>query len=238
MSDVISLKISGLAELLQSQQGKDVDRGVKRGLKKVGDGLKTRASQLIRDTYNLKKDDVDSKFEVIATSEQVLIVCKSRPVNLTMFNAKQLGSLAGKRLTVTRSKGEIKRTARGKAGAFAGVTAAIEKDHTSLLSGAFIAQVKAGSKGASNIGVFSRVSHSSRTQYKDQRNRRKTSRPYVKVNRPLTPAPRQAIINRAFVSVSTLFLGKRVAPALQEYLDNDALRIVEHEIDWAIRGER
>lgn len=238
MSEVINLRITGLPEILSTLKGKSVNTGVKRGLKLIGTGIKTRSSKVIREQYNLKKADVDNKFEIMTTDEAVLIVCKSRPVNLTAFDAKQVGASGGKRLIVKRSKGGISRTVRGKSGTFAGVSVPIEKSHTTLLPGAFIARVKAGNKGAFNIGVFSRASHSARTQYKDQRNRRKTTRPYVKVSRPLTPAPRQAIINRAFVSVPTLFLGKRVMPVLEEYLDNDALKTVMHEIDWAVQNEK
>lgn len=238
MSGVINLQITGLPEVLSSLKGKNINTGVKRGLKLIGTGVKTRSSKIIRERYNLKKADIDSKFEIIATSEAVLIVCKSRPVNLTAFDAKQLGKSGGKRLIIKRSKGGISRSIRGKSGTFAGVSVPIEKSHTTLLQGAFIAKVKAGTKGAVNIGVFSRVSHSSRTQYKDQRNRRKTARPYIKVVRPRTPSARQAIINRAFVSVPTLFLGKSVKPVLEEYLDNAALKTVMHEIDWAIQNER
>lgn len=236
MSEVYSLQISGLAELKRSMQGSSVDLGVKRGLKKIGEGVRTRVSKVIREEYNLKKSDVDDTFEVIATDDVVLIVCKARPINLTKFGAKQFGSSSGKRVTVKRLGEAISKSVRGKSGAFGGVTAPIMKSKTTLLSGAFIAKVNAGTKGASNIGVFKRSSHDARTQYKDPRIRRKTNRPYVMSNR--THTPRKAIINMAFVSVATLFAGKRVIPMIDEYLQSEALDIVMHEIDFAMSKEK
>ena len=237
-SIVFESSITGLAEVLRVLDVKAIQAGLGRGITKVGESVKSKASGVIRESYNLKRVDVDNKFQVISAQDEVLIVCRSRPINLTEFGAVQLGTRAGKRLTIKRKGNNINSSVRGKAGLFGGVTVPIEKDHTTLLSGAFIAKVKAGKKGAFNIGVFSRTNHAAAKAYRDPRNRRKTNRPYVKVARALTAAPRKAIINRAFVSVSTLFLGKRVLPVIDEYLSNDALKVVMHEIDWATRGDK
>lgn len=234
--ELIRSEIKGLPELLREVDGKHVSTGLARGLKKIGGTVKTRAVKTIREQYNLKKADVDKTFTVRATAAQVVIACQSRPINLTYFGAKQLGSAGGKRKTIRRQGDEIKKSIRGRAGAFAGVTAPIEKGHTTLLQAAFIARMRAGSKGGFTVGVFSRTSHASRTQYQDKRDRRTTGRPYVKKSRPAAAKPRQAIINRAFVSVPTLFGGKTVMPVINQYLDNEALKTVAHEIEFAQKG--
>lgn len=242
MSDVMSMQITGLTEAMRGLDGKRVELGRDRGLKKVGKSVASLASSLIREQYNLKKADVDAKFDVIATDEAVLVICKSRPINLTAFGAKQYGTKGGKRLTVRRVGDGIKRTTRGKAGSFGGVSAPIVKSRTTLIPGAFIAQVKAGNKGGMNIGVFTRANHDARTQYKDQRIRRKTNRPYSLANR--TKSPRKAIVNMAFVSVATLFgsnehgPGKTVKAGIEEYLQNDALKTVLHEISFAMENDK
>lgn len=235
---LIHSQITGLTEALQGLDGKAIQRGLKHGLGRVGDSVRAKASAKIREAYNLKPADVNSTFKVITAGDAVLIVCKSRPINLTAFGARQLGTRGGKRLTIKRVRNGISSKVRGKAGSFGGVTVPIEKSHTTLLASAFIAKVKAGTKGSFNIGVFSRTSHAAKSTYKDTRNRRKTNRPYVKVVRPLTPVARRAIINRAFVSVSTLFGGKRVAPVIEEYLSNDALKTVLHEISFAMENNQ
>ena len=233
---LIKGEISGLSEMTAGLSGENFEKGLNRGLKRVGTAIKTRASAAIRKQYNLKESDVDSKFEVIASAGVVLVTCTSRPINLTLFGAKQIGSVGGKRLTVKRVGDSVLRGTKGKAGLFGGVAASIKRDSTTLLPGAFIAKVKAGNKGASNIGVFRRTNKNASKQYIDPRNRRKTNRPYVMSNR--TKSPRKAIRNLAVKTVSALFEGSRVKAEINQYLDNEALQVVLHEVDWAMKNEK
>lgn len=235
---MFKVEIKGFTEAMRNSDGQNVTVGLRRGLKKVGDSTKVVASKKIRDEYNIKKSDVDSKFTVTVGGNVVVITAVSRPINLTYFGAKQFGSRRGKRVTYRRVKDTIKASTRGKAGAFGGVVVPITGRKTTLLPSAFLAKVKAGKKGSFSIGVFKRASYKAKTQYQDLRNRRKTSRPYVKRNRALVPKQREAIINTAFVSVSTLFGGKKVVPAIKRYIATDALKTIVHEISWSIRGKQ
>jgi len=97
--------------------------------------------------------------------------------------------------------------------------------------------VAAGNKGASNIGVFKRTGQPARTQYIDRRNRRTTNRPYMMTNRKKF-TPREAIRNMAVKTVSSLFEGSQVRAEVSQYLDNEALQVVWHEVDWAMKNEK
>ena len=201
---MITVRIEGLKELLSTLDAENVKTGLKRGLQKVGDSTKTRASSLIRDEFNIKKSDVDSKFRVTATAECAIITGSSKPISLTYFNARQMGLSHGKRVTTRRKGDSIVSSKRGKSGAFAGVAVMIRKGTTTLIPGAFIAKVKAG-KSDFNVGVIIR-----------------------KGKKRLT------IINKSMVSVSTLFAGKKVMPQLIEHVNTVGLKTIEHEIEFAM----
>lgn len=233
---IITHKWEGLQDVLESLDSNKAKQGLKRGIKKVGDAVKTLAPKTIRETYNLKKADVDRTFNVHASDQMVVISSKGRPINLTSFGTKQYGSRGGKRVTTRRVGDNIQSRTRGKAGAFGGVAAPITRSRTTLLPGAFLAKVKAGNKGAFNIGVFQRASHSMKTPYKNPY-QRKTGRPYIKTHRA-QQAYRAALINKAFVTVPTLFTGKQVMATVAKYIDTDAIKTVLHEIQWATGGKR
>lgn len=227
-------ELKGLKELLSGMDDKSIQSGAKKGLKLVGVGVKDVVVRHLNSAYNINRATIDSKMDVKATNDSVTLMVVSRPMNLTCFGATQFGSRNGKRVTVKRVKDVIRTRVKGKSGSFGGVKVVIERSHTTLLPGAFIARVKAGSQGAFNIGVFREASHSARTQYVDSRNRRKTGRPYSLANRP--KQPRKAIINMAVKTVSSLFEGAGTQAAIDSYLESDALNVVAQEIYVSIQG--
>ncbi len=232
---VMNTEITGLKEALYQFDGQNIKRGLEIGLDKVGNSVRTLASTRIREEYNLKKSDVDKSFSIQSTDERVVIACTGRPLNLTLFGARQYGSVGGRRVTVRRKGDELKTSVRGKAGSFGGVAVQITKSSTTMLPGAFLAKVKAGSKGGSNIGVFIRTGHDATSPYVD-RHTRKTTRPYNKIARAAAPTHREQIINKAMVTVPTLFTGKRVMPSIQEYLTSGKpVATIEHEIEQAMK---
>lgn len=202
---MISIKIEGLDDIRSQLDNKKVKLGLTRGLKKVGESTRTLASALIREEFVIKKADVDSKFKITATPDYVMITGSSRPINLTYFNARQMGASGGKRVTTRRKGDAIVSSTRGKAGAFGGVAVQIRKSQTTLLPGTFLAKVKAGNKGAFNIGVFIRKGKK-----------------------------RVPIINKAMVSVSTLFGGQKTMPKLIEHVKTVGLKTIEHEVAFAL----
>jgi hypothetical protein len=236
MGNFMSHKWEGLQAALDMVDSAKAKRGITTGLRKVGDKTKTVASTAIREVYNMKKGDVDKTFSIYATDQSVIITSKGRPINLTAFNAKQFGSHGGKRVTTQRKGDSIQSKRRGKAGTFGGVAVGITNANTTLLYGGFIAKVAAGNKGASNIGVFMRANHAMTKAYHNPY-QRKTGRAYVKVVRSQV-AYRQAIINKAFVSVPSLFTGQRVMDKIFEYINGDAIKTVMGEILWATTGKR
>ncbi len=236
MGNFMSYKWEGLQDALDMVDSTKAKRGITTGLRKVGDRTRTLASTVIRETYNMKKGNVDKTFSIYATEQSVIITSKGRPINLTAFNAKQFGSRGGKRVTTQRKGDSVQSHIRGTAGAFGGVAVGIEKSYTTLLHGAFIAKVAAGNKGASNIGVFMRTNHAMTKAYHNPY-QRKTDRPYVKVNRAQV-AYRAAIVNKAFVSVPTLFTAPKVIEKIFEYINGDAIKTVMGEILWATTGKR
>lgn len=236
MANFISHKWEGLQAAFDMVDSNKAKQGLKRGMKKVGDGTKTVASKAIRDAYDMKKGDVDRTFSVYAADQSLIITSKGRPINLTYFNTRQFGSRGGKRVTTRRVGDTIQSKTRGRAGSFGGVAAIIRKGSTTLLPGAFLAKVRAGNKGKSNIGVFIRASHQQKSAYSNPY-KRKTNRPYNKVNRAAT-AYRQAIINKAMVAVPTLFTAPQVMDKVFAYVKADGLKTLMHEILWATAGKR
>ncbi|HAS55434.1 MAG TPA: hypothetical protein DCS42_15525 [Nitrospiraceae bacterium] len=235
MANLISMRWEGLDAAKAMVDSKKARRGYLSGTKKVGEAVKSLSSKTIRETYNMKKGDVDKAFKV-EIHHNVIIVCKGRPINLTAFNARQFGSRGGKRVTTKRVGDSIQSRTRGKSGAFGGIAATIRKDKTTLLPSAFIAKVAAGRKGAFNIGVFQRTNHAMKTSYKNPY-QRKTSRPYVKVARA-QEAYRAAIVNKAMVTVPTLFNSPRVMDNIRKYINTDGIKTVMGEIRWAMTGKR
>ena len=232
---LMKTEITGLKEALAQYDPENIKRGLTIGLGKVGNSVRTLASSRIREEYNLKKSDVDKAFSVWPEADQVIITCQGRPINLTYFGARQFGSKGGKRVTVRRKGDEIKTSVRGKAGAFSGVAVQITNSRTTLIYKSFIAKVNAGTKGGFSIGVFKRTGHDASSPYVD-RHTRKTSRPYNKTKRAAAPAHREQIINKAMVTVPTLFAGKRVRPAIMEYLSSGKPVVtIEHEIEQAMK---
>ena len=236
MGNFMSHKWEGLQDALDMVDSAKAKRGITTGLKKVGDRTKTIASAAIRETYKMKKGDVDKTFSIYATDRSVIITSKGRPINLTAFAAKQFGNSGGKRVTTQRKGDSIQSRRRGKAGTFSGVAVGITNANTTLLYGGFIAKVAAGNKGASNIGVFMRSNHAMTKAYHNPY-QRKTGRAYVKVNRAQV-AYRAAIINKAFVSVPTLFTAPTVMAKVFEYIKGEAINTVMGEILWATTGKR
>ncbi len=157
MGNFTAYRWEGLQNAFDMVDSAKAKRGITTGLRKVGDKAKTIASTAIRETYKIKKGDVDKTFSIYATEQSVIITSKGRPINLTLFNAKQFGNRGGKRVTTQRKGDLIQSRTRGKAGSFGGVAVGITNDNTTLLYGGFIAKVAAGTKGASNIGVFTRA---------------------------------------------------------------------------------
>lgn len=231
---LIRHELQGINEALEMCSGDKARLGKQRGLKRLAEGAKNQASSYVRETYQIKKSDVDSKFDVQATSEQAVITAKSRPINLTYFNAKQLGARHGKRVIVRRKDSKVVATVRGKAGTFTGVMVGITKSKTTLIPGAFIAQMPNGM-----IGVFRRESRPMRGDYRSKRQFRekRTSRAYSTANRPVTK-PRQAIANMAVKTVSSLFTGANVMPRVRDWINDNAARIVGGEIRYAMTGKR
>jgi hypothetical protein len=229
---IINQKWEGLEGVFASLDSAKARKGFKAGIKKVGDSVKTLSSKTIRDGYNLKKAAVDRTFSVYATDQSVTIASKGRPINLTAFDPRQYGSRGGKRVTTRRVGDTVKRGVRGKSGSFGGVVAPITRSRSTLLPGAFIARVKAGNKGAFNVGVFQRANHAMKTPYNNPYVR-KTGRPYVKTHRA-QQAYRAALVNKAFVTVPTLFTGVQVMATVAKYISTDAIKTVIHEINWAM----
>ena len=217
---MINIKIEGLDQVLKQFDGQNISRGVKIGLGKVGNSVRTLASAKIREEYNLKKSDVDRTFTVRADADHVVVKSQGRPINLTYFNARQYGSRNGKRVTIRRKGDTLQTSVRGKAGAFGGVAVNTVPGETRLLYGSFMARVKAGTKGAFSIGVFKRVpgtTMKSRGKY--------AGKPHG-----------EQIINKAMISVPSMFTGARVLPAIKEYLGSGrAATTIGHEVEQAIK---
>lgn len=232
---ISSIKFDGMDGVLALLDPKKVNVGLARGLKAVGNTTKTLASSLIREEFQLNKSIVDKCFSVNATAERAIITAKSRPINLTTFNPRQFGSQGGKRVTTRRKGDTITKSVRGKAGAFGGVAVGIRQGQTTLLPGAFIAKVAAGKKGSVNIGVFSRIPGSvGRKKYVDPRS---SNRPYHKVHRAAS-ATREQIMNRATITVSTMFTSNRVLPRLHEHINTVGVKTIMREINWARDSRR
>jgi hypothetical protein len=223
-------KWEGLQEAKDLVDSKKVQRGFERGLRKVGDRIAVQSPKIIRESYNLKAAQVKG-FKVYAQPDSVTITCNGRPVNLTSFNPKQYGSSGGKRVTTRRIGDTIQSKTRGRSGVFGGVAVNITRDKTTLLGGSFIAKVAAGKRGAFNIGVFHRAGYQMKSHYTNPY-KRTTNRPYNKTHRAQT-SYREAIINKAFVSVPTLFTSHNVVDKIWRYVETDAIKVVMHEILWS-----
>ena len=232
---IASIKLDGMDDVMAMLNPHEVKRGMQSGLRKVAETTKTLASTLIREEYQLKQADVNRCFSVTATADWAIITAKSRPINLTAFNPRQFGRQGGKRVTTRRKGDTVTKSVRGKAGAFGGVVVGIKRGSTTLLPSAFIAKVAAGNKGGSNIGVFSRIPGSiGRKQYVDKRT---STRPYHKVHRAANPV-REQIMNRAMITVSSMFISARVLPRLQEHINNVGIKTIMREVDWAMKSKR
>jgi hypothetical protein len=226
---MMSINVVNIRDVIDGYDltNKRVQLGVKRGLAKIGSSVKTKGSALIRQAYNLKKSDLDQSFTVFGTSDQVSIICASRPVNLTRFGAVQYGVRKGKQFSVKRS-GDALKHGRGKGAGFGGVKVTIRNGVVTMLTGAFLQRMANG-----NIGVFTRADHAR----KSARFRpRKTSRPYDVSNRPKVKTI-AAIVNMASVTPSTMFGGQRVMPQILDYVSSpESMAILTHEIEWAERS--
>lgn len=146
---MISIKLSGVKEAMEMFDPNVVRKAARSAISKIATQSKTEASKVIRERFNIKKSDLDSKLKITPPRRDnltAIITATGRPISLTYFGAQQLTT---QNRLISRTVGrQLKRAVkRGQ-----GVTVKIIKAKASTrLPRAFIATMR-----NSHIGVFIR----------------------------------------------------------------------------------
>lgn len=85
MSDVVTLKIEGMDDILAMLDDKRVRAGLHSGMRRVGSRIKTAISQDIRGRYNIKKADLDKRFNVSISDEMTEVTISGKHLSLINF---------------------------------------------------------------------------------------------------------------------------------------------------------
>lgn len=229
MSDAITAKFEGLDDFRALLHPDQYKKAATSAVNKLADQGRAEASRSIREQYNLKVADVNKKFTMKRSRDadlRAVIEAAGKPIPLIYFNANQL--TAQNRL-ITRTMGKQLKRASTRA---QGVTIQITKGQTITLPHAFIATMANG-----HIGVFTRANHPAKSQY-DNSKRRTTNRPYVKVNRTQSPKMRQAIVEKAFVTIPTVFGGRTTMPRVKQMISDKWPAVMRHEMDYFLSKGR
>ena len=144
------IKLHGFDKLEEVFNPDVYTKAARSTISKLATQAKTEASTVIRETFNIKKKDLDPKIDIRPPRYDnltAIITASGKPISLTYFGAKQL---TAQNRVITRTTGrQLKRASKmGQ-----GVTVNITKSKVTRLPKAFIATMKSG-----YIGVFTRVS--------------------------------------------------------------------------------
>ncbi len=148
---MITVKLEGLKEALESMDPKRVNRAASTALAKVAKSAVSTCSAEIRKVYNVKKGDLDPRIKLTpprADNLTAIITISGKSMSLSYFGAKQL---AGARV-ISRNKDGLKVVARKRAAKSQGVQVSVLKGKRTQLPQAFMARMKSG-----HIGVFRRM---------------------------------------------------------------------------------
>lgn len=151
---MITVKLEGLKEAMESLDPKRVKQAARSALAKVAKSAVSTCSAEIRQVYNVKKSDLDPRINVTpprADNLTAIITISGTSMSLSYFGARQL---AGARV-ITRGKEGMKTAVRKRVAKFAGVEVSVQKGKRTQLRQAFMARMKSG-----HIGVFRRMGKS------------------------------------------------------------------------------
>lgn len=127
------------AVLIRAQvelDSKELRTATRDSLNRAADRTKTRASSLLRETYEIKKKDLDKAFHVRrATRDTLVAIVGARGYPLPVYDFKP-------------RPGDVVRPQPGL-----GVSVSVKKGSRAVLKGSFVARMKSG-----HIGVFVRRS--------------------------------------------------------------------------------
>ncbi|MEK7075242.1 MAG: phage tail protein, partial [Patescibacteria group bacterium] len=144
----ITVKVEGIKEALEKFDPRKVKRAAAGALNRAVRSGRTEALSLIRETWAIKRSDIDRKINIksaLASNLSAILSVSGKPINLLYFNARQIS--AGKAISVKR-KGRLSADAQiktGRAGrGYSGVTSQIQLSHKTVLPKAFISRATKG----------------------------------------------------------------------------------------------
>lgn len=114
----LARKLDGLKKGLQTT-------AIRQGLQKTSKQAVTAASTQIRSVYNIKKQDLDKRFSILASSRKLSALIRARSLKTSRIPVINFGA----------------RPAKG------GVRFSVRRGRTTLVPGAFIAKMRSGHKG-------------------------------------------------------------------------------------------
>lgn len=231
---MIGFKVEGLQELQEALNPKVVRSAAASAINKTRDRMKTAASEKIREKYNLKKSDLNARFNIQTKASQndlaTVMVITGRPMSLSYFGAQQITGthvVSGRKGTITRKK--ISTRMRSKGPLPRGVVVQVMRRETSYYRKAMIMNVTAGKEGSNTLhtGVFHPVSGKyytpSKGKYKGKRGR--------------TP-----IVERKLITIPSMFRQEQVQAAVWKTFQEKFGGIFAHEFEFyqsrASRGGR
>ena len=143
-----SMKLNGVEDIIKKFDPRNVRRAARATLNKVVKSGRTEASRIIRETWNVKKSDLDRKITfrgAVLSNLTAMLIVRGEPITLLYFGATQIVNNKSVRL---KRKGRISPDAEiktGKAGrGYSGVTAQIQHGYKTVLPKAFIVKGKGG----------------------------------------------------------------------------------------------
>lgn len=208
---MITVKLEGLKEALESMDPKRVNRAASTALAKVAKSAVSTCSAEIRQIYNVKKGDLDPRIKLTpprADNLTAIITISGRSMSLSYFGAKKL---AGARV-ISRGKDGLKVAVRKRAAKSQGVQVSVLKGKRTQLPQAFMARMKSG-----HIGVFRRIPGStmqSRSHYNG------------------THA--EKIAEKAVVSIGYMARSAKVQPVILKKINESWVKIFPHELEYQL----
>ena len=180
-----------------------VKAAIRSALNKTVSSVKSLASSQIRETYNVPKAVLDERLTLFTARMQNLEA-------EIVFGGKgiSLSYFGARQITVNRvitrkGKGVVSRTAR-KSETFLGVEVEVIRGHKTQLKSAFLAKMKSG-----HIGVMRRVP-----------------------GKKMKGKNKQAIAEKAVISIASMVGRATIYDALVEKIDNDLEAKFLHELDY------
>lgn len=144
----ITVKVEGIKEALEKFDPRKVKRAAAGALNRAVRSGRTEALSLIRETWAIKRSDIDRKINIksaLASNLSAVLTVTGKPINLLYFNARQI---AGSKSIRLKRKGRISAEAqliKGRAGrGYSGVTSQIQRSHKTVLPKAFISRATMG----------------------------------------------------------------------------------------------